>query len=86
MLRQLLTLLAVISGLGLSAQPALAAEASVISVAAAGDIEDCQTVVTRPLEFSRSSPARMRGQKPCKPVVVIVPSPTVQLQADRARE
>ena len=86
MLRQLLTLLAVISGLGLSAQPALAAEASVVSVAASGDVEDCQTVVTRPLEFSRSLPARLRGQKPCKPVVMIVPAPPVQLQADRARE
>ena len=53
---------------------------------ASGDIEDCQTVVTRPLEFSRSLPARLRGQKPCKPVVMIVPAPPVQLQADRARE
>ncbi|MEL1250087.1 hypothetical protein [Aurantiacibacter gilvus] len=86
MLRQLLTLLAVISGLGLSAQPALAAEASVVSVAASGDVEDCQTVVTRSLEFSRAASVNVRDQRPCRPAVVVVIAPTVQLQADRARE
>ncbi|WAT18540.1 hypothetical protein OZN62_02870 [Aurantiacibacter sp. MUD11] len=86
MLRQLLTLLAVISGLGLSAAPAVAAEASVISVAAAGASEDCQAVVSMPLEFSRGSMARSLRGKPCQPAPVIVITPTVQLQADRARE
>ena len=86
MLRQLLTLLAVISGLGLSAQPALAAEASVVSVATTSDLVDCQTVVTRPLEFSRAAVVLQHGHRPCKVKPVIVLSPTVQLQADRARE
>lgn len=86
MLRQLLTLLALISGLGLATTPAVAAQASVVSVAAAGNAEECQTVSSQPLELSRGKPARQRAQAPCQPKPVIVWTPTVQLQADRARE
>lgn len=86
MLRKLLTLLAVISGLGLSAQPSLAAQASVVSVAAAGEAEACQQVAPRPLMLSTGSASLSQTGRPCQPVVVVVPVPTVQLQADRARE
>jgi len=86
MLRQLLTLLALISGLGLATTPAVAAQASVVSVAAAGAAEDCQTVSTQPLELVRLAPTGQRTSTPCPPKPVIVWTPTVQLQADRARE
>jgi hypothetical protein len=86
MLRQLLTLLALISGLGLVTTPAVAAQASVVSVAAAGAAEDCQTIPSQPLEFSRGAPSGQRVSTPCSPKPVIVWTPTVQLQADRARE
>lgn len=86
MLRQLLTLLALISGLGLATTPAVAAQASVVSVAAAGAAEDCQAVSAQPLEFTRGKPLRQRTQAPCTPKPVIVWTPTVQLQVDRARE
>lgn len=86
MLRQLLTLLALISGLGLAATPAVAAQASVVSVAASGDTDNCQAIITQPLEYSAASPAHLRTQSPCKPKPIIVWTPTVQLKADRARE
>lgn len=86
MLRQLLTLLALVSGLGLAATPAVAAQASVVSVAAAGDAEDCQTIASQPLEFSRGVPSGRSEQTPCSTRPIIVWTPTVQLQADRARE
>ncbi|GAA5057218.1 hypothetical protein GCM10023208_22430 [Erythrobacter westpacificensis] len=86
MLRQLLTLLALISGLGLTATPAVAAQASVVSVAASGNVEDCQAVTTQPLQLVRAAQRAQRSQTPCKPKPVTVWTPTVQLQADRARE
>lgn len=86
MLRQLLTLLALISGLGLSAQPALAAEASVISEAAAANVEDCQAVVQQPLQLTVAAERQREYARPCDRRPVIVYVPTVQLQADRARE
>ncbi len=86
MLRQLLTLLALVSGLGLASTPAVAAQASVVSVAAAGTAEDCQTVTMQPLELVRLAPTGQRTATPCPAKPVIVWTPTVQLQADRARE
>ncbi|MCB2065490.1 MAG: hypothetical protein KDE15_02485 [Erythrobacter sp.] len=86
MLRKLLTLLAVISGLGLSAQPSLAAQASVVSVAAQVETQACQPVVAHPLMLTSGNAARQRNARPCRPVAVVIVTPTVQLQADRARE
>lgn len=86
MLRQLLTLLALVSGLGLTATPAVAAQASVVSVAAAGDVQDCQTVTTQPAEFSRGIPSGSSAPTPCGQKPIIVWTPTVQLKVDRARE
>lgn len=87
MLRQLLTLLAVISGFTLAAAPVSAADAQSVSVAAAQAGQDCQTVVNLPLQLS--APAlnqRAVEPRPCPRPILIVVTPTVQLQADRARE
>jgi|GEM_PF-1329180 len=86
MLRQLLTLLALISGLGLATTPGVAAHASVVSVAAAGDVEDCKTIATQPLQFARGFVSERQVPAPCRRKPVVVWTPTVQLQADRARE
>lgn len=86
MLRQLLTLLALVTGLGLAATPAVAAQASIVSVAAAGDAEDCQTSPAQPLQLFRGFSRAQRAKSLCAPKPVIVWTPTVQLQADRARE
>lgn len=86
MLRQLLTLLAVISGLGLSAQPAVAAQADVVAVATAGDAADCHVIVQRPPVLMRSGDGGTAQTKPCdQPIIVAAPAP-VMLKADRARE
>ncbi|APE28911.1 hypothetical protein [Aurantiacibacter gangjinensis] len=86
MLRQLLTLLAVISGLGLSAQPAIAARADVVTVLASDDAADCKVVVQRPPILMRAGDESGSQRKPCdRPVIVVAPAP-VQLKADRARE
>ena len=86
MLRQLLTLLALVSGFGLASTPAVAAQASVVSVAAMAEAGDCQTTAPGPLEVLGTSAATRGDSKPCKPKPIIVWTPTVQLQADRARE
>ena len=86
MLRQLLTLFALISGLGFAATPAVAAHASVVSVAAAGDAEDCQTVVSLPLELARGTSSGRSLKPSCPSRPIIVWAPTVQLKVDRARE
>ena len=86
MLRQLLTLLALISGLGLTATPAVAAQANVVSVAAAGETADCQPVTTQPMQLMRETPRNQQKQQACGQHPVIIWTPTVQLQADRARE
>ncbi|MDE1466542.1 hypothetical protein [Aurantiacibacter sp. D1-12] len=87
MLRQLLTLLAVISGLTLAAEPVSAAEGAVVSVASTDQNTDCQPIVAAPAQFI---PARQIGvgspDRPCINRPVVVSPPPVQLQADRARE
>ncbi|MWV27831.1 hypothetical protein GRF63_07920 [Erythrobacter sp. GH3-10] len=82
----MLTLFALISGLGLAATPAVAAQASVVSVVTAGDAEDCQTAVSGPLQFV-SGTAMLRATKPnCPDTPITVWIPTVQIQVDRSRE
>lgn len=86
MLRQLLTLLALVSGLGLATTPAVAAQASVVSIASAGSAEDCQTSARQQVQQApRSATGRSTAAASIlKPADVLMP--TVQLQADRARE
>ncbi|RIV87386.1 hypothetical protein D2V17_08300 [Aurantiacibacter xanthus] len=86
MLRRLLTLLAVMSGFALVAEPARAVEAGVVSMAEAADSGDCSTIVAAPLELSAGKAARVPMARPCAGRPVVVWSPTVQLQADRALE
>ena len=85
MLRQLLTLLAVISGLAMVAEPTMALDADIVSVAQAAD-KDCEIKGTAPLQLAESVMARAEQDKPCRKVRIIIWTPTVQLQADRARE
>lgn len=86
MLRRLLTLLAVMSGFALVAEPARAVEADVVSLAEAADSGDCSTIVVAPLELSASRKAIALTRRPCGERPVVVWSPSVQLQADRALE
>ncbi|WP_137679066.1 hypothetical protein [Aurantiacibacter suaedae] len=86
MLRRLLTLLAVMSGFALVAEPARAVEADVVSLAEAADCGDCSAIVVAPLEFSASRTAIAPMRRPCGERPVVVWSPSVQLQADRALE
>ena len=87
MLRQLLTLLAVLSGFTLAAEPVSAAQGAVVSVASAGEAADCRPVVNAPMQLAATrqigigSPNRRCVRRP-----VVVTPPTVQLQVDRARE
>ena len=87
MLRQLLTLLAVISGFTLAAEPVAAADVRAVSVAAAQAGEDCQAIVAGPLQFGgRKARQRDADDARCDRPVVVIVTPAVQLQADRARE
>lgn len=87
MLRQLLTLLAVISGLTLVAEPARALDADVVSmVQASAEQGDCTVTVGPPLQLSEAGLALASTAKPCKNVAIVVVTPPVQLKADRARE
>jgi len=86
MLRQLLTLLAVISGFTLAASPVLAAEASVVSVAQAAERADCAVQGTRPIQLADTAAFGAIKRQPCARPVLIVPVPTVMLRVDRAHE
>ena len=86
MLRRLLTLLAVMSGFALVAEPARAVEADLVAMAEAADSGDCSTIVAAPLELSVARAAVAPMRSPCGERPVVVWSPTVQLQADRALE
>ena len=86
MLRRLMTLLAVISGFTLVAEPARAVEAGVVSMAQAAEAADCPTIVAAPIELSARRMASAPLRRPCDQRPVIVWSPSVQLQADRAHE
>lgn len=86
MLRQLLTLLAVISGLTLVAEPTRALEADAVSLTQSIEQGDCDTVIMRPLELAGPQKPRELTSKPCAQGPAPIYVPTVQLQADRARE
>lgn len=86
MLRQLLTLLAVISGFTLAAEPVSAAEMRAVSVSAAQAGDDCQHTVAVPVaEDAVAARRSVTTVEFVRPVPAIV-SPTVQLKVDRARE
>ena len=86
MLRQLLTLLAVISGFTLTASPVHAAAASVVSVAQAAERSDCVVQGTRPVQLAESFATWPQLRRPCQRPVLIVQVPTVMLRVDRSRE
>ena len=86
MLRRLLTLLAVISGFALVAEPARAVEADVVSLTQAAVSGDCSTSVAAPLELSAAKAALVPIVRPYTGAPVVGWSPSVQLQADRALE
>ena len=86
MLRRLLTLLAVISGLALAEGPAVAAHGDIVSMAQAVDSADCALPGARPAQPRRGSTARAATAPVCPLAPVALPAPGVQLKADRARE
>jgi len=86
MLRQLLTLLAVISGFTLSASPVQAAQASVVTVVQVADRADCVVQGTRPIQMAETGALGAIKRQPCTRTVLIVQIPTVMLRVDRSRE
>lgn len=86
MLRQLLTLLAVFSGFTLAAEPVSAADAHLISVAAA-EQADCAAIVSMPVQLRQKSPVGdVLQASPCATQPAIAPAPSVRIQVDRSRE
>ncbi|GGD52796.1 hypothetical protein GRI62_05190 [Erythrobacter arachoides] len=87
MLRQLLTLLAVISGFTLVAEPVSATDLREISAAAtaAQDLADCRPVVAAPLQLAQARQRDRVDTRRCQRRIVVI-TPAVQLQADRAHE
>ena len=85
MFRQVLTLLAVISGLTLVAEPARALDTDIVSIAEAADHE-CELKGTRPAELISGVIARAEQDKPCRKVKLVIWMPPVMLPADRAHE
>ncbi|MGB3795936.1 MAG: hypothetical protein WA957_06495 [Alteraurantiacibacter sp.] len=86
MLRQLLTLFALISGLGLAATPAVAAQSSVVSIAAAADAEAGKAIVSGTPELPRGIFSGRNAEQPGPSGPTYVWAPTVYIQVDRARE
>ena len=87
MLRQLLTLLAVLSGFTLAAEPVSASDLREISVAAsaAQDQAECRPVISAPMQLGQAAQRDRVDTRRCQRRVV-VRTPSVQLQADRAHE
>ncbi|TIX52041.1 hypothetical protein [Alteraurantiacibacter aquimixticola] len=88
MLRQLLTLLAVLSGLTATVAPAHALDAGVQVVEVAQDSIGCQPPLAilaeaTPSAFHKESDAQ---QVPCPRPLQRVVAPAIVLKADRARE
>ena len=86
MLRQLLTLLAVISGFTLAAEPVSAADARVVSIAAAHQA-DCAIVAAAPVQQvrdARSSDAPLAAPRALPPAFALAPS--VRIKVDHTRE
>jgi hypothetical protein len=86
MLRQLLTLLAVISGFTLTASPVSASQASAVSVMQAAERADCVVQGTRPIQLSETARFGAINRQPCTRTVLVVQVPTVMLRVDRSRE
>ncbi len=88
MLRQLLTLLAVLTGLTATVTPAHALDTGVQAVEVAHDVASCHTTVeAAQLGWSETQiiVSEVRGCLRPGPVLAFV-APSVYLQADRARE
>lgn len=86
MLRQILTLFAVITGLGLAAQPAVALAADVVSVAQAADSAE-QDLAGVPLsQPSQRTATYIAPATPRRACHVPVWAPAVIIQVDRAHE
>ncbi len=88
MLRQLLTLLAVFTGLTVAVEPARALDAGVHTVHLAESAAVCQAQAGVHAEHSEDR-RRQRVEKQdqsCRRPVIDIHVPTVMLQADRAHE
>jgi hypothetical protein len=88
MLRQLLTLLAVFTGLTTAVAPAQALQSSVHAVQVTQEADACQ-VQGGVVAEARQDLFRFRNdveQSMCMRPVLVIRTPTVMLQADRARE
>ena len=88
MLRQLLTMLAVLTGLTATAVPAHALETGVQAVEMAQDGANCAVQAMVPSgDWSEASTDILADrQNFCPRPIILIDTPTVQLQADRARE
>nr|WP_305958829.1 hypothetical protein [Aurantiacibacter sp. 219JJ12-13]MDP5262200.1 hypothetical protein [Aurantiacibacter sp. 219JJ12-13] len=87
MLRQLLTLLALVSGLGLATTPAVAAQASVVSMAASGgDAEESRVAAPAARHLASGVVLGCAAEQSAAPAPPASRTPAVRLQADRARE
>ena len=86
MLRQLLTLIAVISGLTLAAEPVRAADADVVSMVQATDQADSAVIGAHSLQPAEAPASHGTAMRPSTHAASTICQPTVQLQADRAHE
>ena len=86
MLRQLLTLLAVITGLTAAVEPARALETGVARIELAERQANCTPQQGGTVLQIAGSSATQARQAPCVRPAMSVRLPTVMLQADRARE
>ena len=87
MLRQLLTLLAVFTGLTAAVEPARALDAGVETVQLAHDFANCHEQVAHLGQISVERRQRTEeSTENCVRPVLPIYAPTVMLKADRARE
>ena len=88
MLRQLLTLLAVFSGLTAASVPAQALDSRVQAVEITQNVAACAAQSSEFMRNWREVQARSNVDRDnfCPRPVIVISTPTVQLQADRARE
>ena len=88
MLRQFLTLIAVITGLAATAAPAHAAESGVEAVQLALEQASChaRAEAAAPQQLVPGTFATPPAQNMCLRPVLVIATPTVMLQVDRARD
>ena len=86
MLRQLFTLLAVMSGFALVAEPVRAAQADVVSMVLASDEADCAAAAMVPQPFAQPIVAVAPAEVPLERSAPCVVVPTVRMKVDRTRE